>query len=119
MSEDRPVSSTRGFRVHFYEQEGALIAECHGRLIYENAPHLKDEVRAKIPGNKHIILDLLDVPQVDSSGLGTVVGLYVSGRTRGCSVELANASQQIRELLSMTNLLSLFEAAGRHHGKTI
>ena len=70
MSEDRPVSSTRGFRVHFYEQEGALIAECHGRLIYENAPHLKDEVRAKIPGNKHIILDLLDVPQVDSSGLG-------------------------------------------------
>lgn len=105
--------------MHFYEQEGALIAECHGKLIYENALGLKEEVRAKIPGNKRIILDFLDVPQVDSSGLGTVVGLYVSARTRGCRVEIANASQQLRDLFSITNLLSLFEAAGRHHGKTI
>jgi len=119
MPEDRPISSTRGFRVHCYEQEGALIAECHGKLIYENAPLLKEEVRAKIPGNKLIILDFKDVPQVDSSGLGTVVGLYVSARTRGCRVEVANASQKIRDLFSMTNLLSLFEAAGRHYGKTI
>jgi len=43
----------------------------------------------------------------------------VSGRTRGCQVELVNASEQIRNLFSMTNLLSLFEHAGRHHGKTI
>ena len=116
---DLPGSSTRGFRVHCYEQQDALVAECHGKLIFENTQVLKDEVRAKIPGHKRIVIDLKDVPQVDSSGLGTVVGLYVSARTRGCQVEIVNASQQIRELFSMTNLLSLFEAAGRHHGKTI
>lgn len=119
MPEDRPISSTRGFRVHCYEQAGVLIAECHGKLIFENAAHLKEEVRSKIPGHKNIMLDFKDVPQVDSSGLGIVVGLYVSARTRGCHIEIANASQQIRDLLSMTNLLGLFEAAGRHHGKTI
>jgi anti-anti-sigma factor len=116
---DRPESISRGFRVHCYSREDALVAECHGKLIFENTGILKDTVREKIPGHQRIVIDLKDVPQVDSSGLGTIVGLYVSARTRGCQVQVANASQQIRDLFSMTNLLSLFEAAGRHHGKTI
>jgi anti-anti-sigma factor len=111
---DVPGGSTRGFRVHCYEREGVLVAECHGKLTFENTQILKDAVRGRIPGHKRVMIDLKEVPQMDSSGLGTVVGLYVSGRTRGCHVEIVNASQQIRELLSMTNLLSLFEAAGRH-----
>jgi len=114
-----PGSSTRGFRVHCYEQDDVLIAECHGKLIFENTGVLKESVRHRIAGHKRLLIDLKDVPQVDSSGLGTVVGLYVSARTRGCQVQIANARQQIRELFSMTNLLSLFEPAGRHHGKTI
>jgi anti-anti-sigma factor len=116
---DRPESTTRGFRVNCFEREDALVAECHGKLTFGNTQILKDAVREKIPGNKRIVLDLREVPQVDSSGLGTIVGLYVSARTRGCQVGIVNATEQIRNLFSMTNLLSLFEAAGRHHGKTI
>jgi anti-anti-sigma factor len=114
-----PSSSTRGFRVHCYENGDALVAECHGKLTFENTQVLKDSVRDRIPGHKRIVIDLKEVPQVDSSGLGAVVGLYVSARTRGCQLEVVNASEQVRDLFSMTNLLSLFEAAGRHHGKTI
>jgi hypothetical protein len=47
------------------------------------------------------------------------VGLYVSARTRGCRIELVNANEAIRKLFSVANLLSLFESAGRHYGKTI
>jgi anti-anti-sigma factor len=65
------------------------------------------------------VLDLQGAPQIDSMGLGTVVGLYVSGRTRGCRTEIINASQQLSELFSMTNLLSLLEDAGRHGGRMI
>jgi anti-anti-sigma factor len=111
---EQPGRSTRGFRVQCLEREDVLVAECHGKLTFENTQVLKDAVRERIPGHKRIVIDLKDVPQVDSSGLGTVVGLYVSARTRGCRVEIANESQQIRELFSMTNLLSLFEPAGRH-----
>jgi anti-anti-sigma factor len=110
--------STRGFRVACLEREEVLVAECYGKLTFENAQVLKSAVRERIPGHKRIIIDLREVPQVDSSGLGTVVGLYISARTRGCRVEIANASQQIRELFSMTNLLSLFEPVGRH-GKSL
>jgi len=119
MTGDRPDSTTRGFRVHCYDREDGLVAECHGKLTFENTRVLKDAVRERIPGRKRIVIDLKEVPHVDSSGLGAVVGLYVSARTRGCQLELVNASQQIRDLFSMTNLLSLFEAAGRHYGKTI
>ena len=119
MPAERARDTTRGFRVHCYEAEDALVAECHGKLTLENTPALKDAVREKIGIHRRIIIDLKEVPQVDSSGLGTIVGLYVSARTRGCRLEITNASQQIREVFSMTNLLSLFEPAGRHHGKTI
>jgi anti-anti-sigma factor len=115
---DLPGSSTKGFQVDCYEREDALIAECHGKLTFENTQVLKDAVRDRIPGHKLIVIDLKEVPQVDSSGLGTVVGLYVSARTRGGRVEIINASQQIRDLFSMTNLLSLFEPVGRH-GRTL
>lgn len=64
-------------------------------------------------------LDLAQVPLIDSSGLGTVMALYISARTRGCRLELVNAGEQVRALFSVTNLLSLFEAAGRYHGKTL
>jgi anti-anti-sigma factor len=119
MSSENARSSARGFRVHSYEAEGAMVVECIGKLTFENAPSLKDEVRPLIPERKRIVLDLLAVPQIDSAGLGTVVGLYVTARTRGCRIEIINATQQVSELFSMTNLLSLFESAGRHGGKML
>jgi anti-anti-sigma factor len=114
---DSSISLTRGFRVECQECQDALVAECHGKLTFENTQALKDALRDKIPGYKRIVIDFREVPHLDSSGLGTVVGLYVSARTRGCRLEIVNASDQIRNLFSMTNLLSLFEPVGRH-GKT-
>ncbi len=117
MSQDLPSSSTRGFRVHSYSSEGVTVVECHGKLTSENAPLLKAEVRGMIGSHKRILLDLKEVPMMDSSGLGTLMGLYVSARTNWCAFGLINANKQIRELLGISNLLSLFEAAGRHGGK--
>lgn len=119
MSTEGPRSSARGFRVHSYEAKGTTVVECFGRLTYENAPSLKDEVKPLIPQRKRIVLNMQGVPQIDSAGLGTVVDLYVSGRTRGCRIEIINASRQVSELFSVTNLLSLFEDAGRHGGRMI
>jgi anti-anti-sigma factor len=113
------ADGTRGFRVECFEVDGVLVAECEGKLTLEQTPVLKQALKDKIGGYKRIVIDLKGVPMIDSSGLGTIVGLYVSSRTRGCEFQLANASEQIRQLFSMSNLLSLFEAAGRHHGKTI
>jgi anti-sigma B factor antagonist len=58
--------------------------------------------------NKRIVLDLTDLAFVDSMGLGTLVRLYVSARSAGSCLELINLGKQIREILGITNLLSLF-----------
>lgn len=107
----------RGFRVDCRRSDDAVIVECHGKLTLEHAPQLRNKVRTLIPDEKRIVLDFKEVPFMDSSGLGTLVTLYVSGRTRGCKLELINVSSALRTLLGMTNLLSLFEHAGRYGGK--
>jgi anti-anti-sigma factor len=119
MSHDAAYRSARGFRVECHAQADCTVVDCHGKLTAENAPLLKNEVREMIPNHKRIILDLKEVPLMDSSGLGTIVGLYVAARTRRCSLELVNANKQIRELFGISNLLSIFEPAGRHGGKMI
>jgi len=110
-------SSARGFRVQRKELEECSVVECFGRLTSENVPMLKDEMREACGRKGRILLDLKEVPMMDSSGLGAVVALHVSARTRGCRLEVVNASKQILELFSMTNVLSLFEAAGRCGGR--
>lgn len=119
MTYEHLLNTMGEFRVHTYTSENGLIVECHGRLTSENALKLRDEVRKLIPSHKRISLDLKGVPQMDSSGLGAVATLYVSARTRGCQIQVINTAPQIRKLFSVTNLLLLFEGAGRHGGKMI
>lgn len=110
------MSSSRGFRVQRKETEDGWVVECFGRLTSDNVPLLKEEMREACGTKGRIVLDLREVPMMDSSGLGAVVTLHVSARTRGCKLEVVNASKQIRDLFSMTNVLGLFEATGRHGG---
>jgi anti-sigma B factor antagonist len=119
MTDESPISLTRGFRVECSPRKNSTIVSCHGRLTSENAPLLKSEVKNLFPSAKRIVVDLKDVPSMDSAGLGALAALYVSARTRGCPFVLVNANAQIRELLGISNLLLLFEAAGRHGRKTM
>jgi anti-anti-sigma factor len=95
------------------DSEDCTVLECFGRLTSDNVPLLKDAMREACEKKVRMVLDLKEVPMMDSSGLGAVVTLYVSARTRGCSLEVVNASKQILELFSVTNVLSLFESTGR------
>jgi anti-sigma B factor antagonist len=47
-------------------------------------------------------------------GLGTLVRLYISCRSAGCSLELLNLGKQVRELLGTTHLISVFAIIGEH-----
>jgi anti-anti-sigma factor len=105
------------FHLQTHRTNEIITVECHGKLTFEHAPQLRNKIRTLIPDEKRIVLDLKEVPFMDSSGLGALVTLYVSARTRNCKLELLNVSPALRTLLGMTNLLSLFEQAGRYGGK--
>jgi anti-sigma B factor antagonist len=82
---------------------------CHGKVVSETSGQVKELVKPLIPLGGHIVLDLTDVSYVDSSGLGTLVGLKVSALKEGyCKLELVNLSPRVKELLRLSNLTQLF-----------
>jgi anti-sigma B factor antagonist len=87
---------------------------CHGFLVLGLSDILVSNVRPLIPETKRIVLDLSNLKHMDSMGLGTLVWLYTSARTAGCELVLLNIGKRIRELLGLTNLLSVFTIIGEH-----
>ncbi len=112
MSSDASIP-TRDLNLHTYAWEAATVVRCTGRLTAETSPHLKTEVKALLPNKRPLILDLSELGYMDSSGLGTLVALYISAKGAKCELQLLNLSPRIRELLSITNVLSVFESCGR------
>lgn len=87
-----------------------VILELTERLTVETEADLKDAVRRQLDaGRRHLVLDLARVPYVDSCGLGTMVQSYVSAHRQGGSVKLMNLNQRVRQLLTITRLLTVFE----------
>jgi len=64
-------------------------------------------VKELIPQSRRIVLDLTDLSIMDSIGLGTLVRLYVSAKAGGSCVVLVNIGPRVRQLLGITNLLSV------------
>jgi len=88
------------------------VVRCHGKLVAGVCDILYARVHALVPDAKRIVLDLTDLSHMDSMGLGTLVRLYVSAKAAGCSLELINLGKRVRELLGVTNLLSIFTIIG-------
>jgi anti-sigma B factor antagonist len=74
----------------------------------------RQEVRPLIEQFKTIVLDLTDVSYMDSSGLGTLIGLFASAKQAGKQLMLINLGARIQELFRITNLLNIFEGYGEH-----
>jgi anti-sigma B factor antagonist len=85
---------------------------CAGQLNSKVSEYLRDQVKPLIPGSEKVVLDLTDVSFMDSMGLGTIVGLFVSAKAAGCQLRVVNLSRRLYDLFSMTNLLTMFEVAG-------
>jgi len=81
---------------------------CSGRLVAGVNDRLYVEVSRLIPSSKRILLDLTDLSHMDSTGLGTLVRLYVSAKSAGCTLLLFNIGKPIRQLHGLTHLLSVF-----------
>jgi anti-anti-sigma factor len=93
----------------------AAIVRCGGKLVAGVHDFLYCKVSQLIPDTKRIVLDLTDLTHMDSMGLGAVIRLYVSAKSAGCDLELINLGKRIRQLLGVTNLLSVFTTCGEYN----
>ena len=71
---------------------------------------LKDKMQSlSQQGFKKVLLNLGDVSYVDSAGLGEIVQSYATVSKNGGTLKLLNTTKRIKDLLSITKLLTVFE----------
>ncbi len=90
----------------------APVVRCSGRLVAGVNHRLYLEVSELIPTSQRIVLDFTDLSHMDSSGLGTLVRLYVSAKSAGCVLQLCHIGKSVRQLLGVTHLISVFQVIG-------
>lgn len=85
------------------------VVRCTGRIVSATSGDLQNTVRALIPGTKRVVLDLTNVSFMDSSGLGALVGIYLTAKRQDCELKLINLNQRLKELFRLTRLVTIFE----------
>jgi anti-sigma B factor antagonist len=88
-----------------------MILDLKGKItLGEGDELLKDKVNSLVnQGHRKIVLNLADVPYLDSAGLGRVVSAYTTLSRQGGSLKLLNLTRRITDLLSITKLLTVFD----------
>src|SRR5207245_9972869 len=83
------------------------ILDLHGKiLIGEGDDALRDAVTRLVDSGKtKILLNLGDVPYVDSAGLGEIVRCYTTVSRNGGQRKFINLTQKTQDLLAITKLL--------------
>ena len=79
-------------------------------MLGEESGTLRERVKSLLAeGKKKLVLDLKNVTQVDSSGLGALVAAHTRARSVGATLRLCNLGSRNNELLQMTKLMTVFE----------
>ncbi len=109
-----PISSAPPLTLEITETASAALVVCRGKLLSSTSDLLYSPVARLFPTHSRIVLDLSGLTQMDSLGLGALVRLYLSARSHGSNLELTKLGQKVRELLILTNLISVFTIVGEH-----
>jgi len=86
-----------------------VVLRIHGPLLLGNFFPLQSEVRAD--SSDLLIIDVADMPYIDSAGIGCLVGAYVSRENSGRKLILVGANERLLTSLKVTKVDKLFTFA--------
>ena len=87
------------------------VLDMSGKItIGEGSVSLRTAIRRLLEeGKKRILLNLAGVSYIDSSGIGELVSSYTAINKEGGQLKLLNLTQKIKDLLTITKLLTVFD----------
>jgi anti-sigma B factor antagonist len=88
------------------------IIDLNGNLtIGRNEESLRETVKRLIADGHHaVLLNLADVPTIDSSGIGAIIKSFTSLQEAGGKLKVLRPSRMARQLLTITGLMSVLES---------
>jgi anti-sigma B factor antagonist len=93
------------------ESGGVIVLDVHGRMTIEvEQTIIAARVRELLQqGRPHILINLADVSQVDTSGLCDLVEAYLAATRRDGRLKFTGLTPRVRKILEITRLLTVFE----------
>jgi anti-sigma B factor antagonist len=83
-------------------KEGILIMKLSGPLTLANMFTFQNDLKST--DAKVIILDLSEVPYMDSAGMGVILNYHVSSARKNQKMILAATNQRVHSLLELTKV---------------
>ncbi len=97
-------------KVETREVDGITVVSCEGRIVMgDESAGLRDTLKRALGSSRQVVLNLSAVTYIDSSGLGTLVGVYSSARSAGADIKLGGLGERLRDVLQITKLVTVFE----------
>ena len=92
--------------------DSVTVVDLQGRLtLGEDTEQFRTQIRELIQsGTKKVLLNMGNVGYIDSSGVGELVRAYASLTNQGGQLKLLNLTKKLHDLLTVTKLLTVFEA---------
>jgi anti-anti-sigma factor len=89
------------------EAAGIYYLQVHGRLtIGEPSEHLNEFTQNLVQrGARKLVVNLNDIPQIDSSGISALVKLSISLARQGGGLHLVCGNGRVRDALTVTRLV--------------
>lgn len=86
------------------------VVRCRGRLIYgQEATEFGHTLRRLLETTKQIVLQMADVIQIDSGGVGALGAAFMAAHNREGVIKLANLTPRVAEVLRITGLERLLD----------
>ncbi len=97
--------------IHVRTSGNVTILDLSGNLIIgKSEESLREIIKQLIAeGHKSLLLNLAEVPTIDSSGIGAMIKSFTSVKEAGGKLKVLRPSRMARQLLSITGLLSVLE----------
>jgi len=90
-------------------ESGAVRVAPQGRLDNFSVPPFEQVLTEHLDsGRSHLVIDLVDVTYVSSSGLRALLSARRRARSAGGDVVLCNMAPRVREIFEMIGFISLF-----------
>ena len=91
---------------------GVVIMDVTGRMCFLEVG-LRDQVNELLDeGHRDFVLNLAGVPYIDSFGLGQLMSIWTSIRSKGGELVLLRPTDHVQQLLALTKLNTVFHISG-------
>ena len=99
-------------RLSAREQNGVVVLEPKGKIMGgPDASLLHEKLHEYIEQDKkRIVIDLAGVEWMNSTGLGIIISGYTTLKNHEGELKLANVTDKIQSLLTITKLVTVFDA---------